>query len=136
MRVFVVVRGRVVSVRGRPFSYAACRFVRGPVVSYAGVSFSGVGGCLRTWAVLFVCGRSSSYVGGGMMVVVCRGRVGKRSLSGDVALPRWRRRSRTLTCVWAVGDGSGRWTKVLGGGRRWWAVGDVERLWRGGRRGG
>jgi hypothetical protein len=64
--VFVFVRGRVVSVRGRPFSYA-------------GVSLSGEGGCLRTWAVVFVRRRSSL---GLMMVVVCRGRVGRRSLSG------------------------------------------------------
>jgi hypothetical protein len=64
--VFVFVRGRVISVRGRPFSYA-------------GVSLSGEGGCLHTWAVVFVRRRSSL---GRMMVVVCRGRVGRRSLSG------------------------------------------------------
>jgi hypothetical protein len=71
--VFVFVRGRVVSVRGRPFSYVGVWF------SYAGVSLSGEGGCLRTWAVVFVRRRSSL---GRMMVVVCRGRVGRRSLSG------------------------------------------------------
>jgi hypothetical protein len=85
--VFVFVHGRVVSVCGQPFSYV-------------GVSLSGEGDCLRTWAVVFVRRLSSL---GLMMVVVCRGCVGRPFACADVGMG-------------AVGDGSGRWTEVLGGG--------------------
>jgi hypothetical protein len=50
-----------------------------------------------------------------------------------VALPRCRRHSCTLTAVWAVGNGSGRWTKVVDGGGHGRCGGAVT--W-GGRRGG
>jgi hypothetical protein len=46
-----------------------------------------------------------------------------------MALPHWRCRSHMLMWVWAVGDGSGQWTEVLGGGQRWCAMGNVEGLW-------
>jgi hypothetical protein len=61
--IFIFVHGHVVSVRGRPFSYAGMSF------SYMGLSFLGVGGCLLTWAVVFVHGWSSSYAGSCLWVI-------------------------------------------------------------------
>jgi hypothetical protein len=63
MQVFIVIHGRVVSVRGQPFLYAGVSFRMQvwAVVFERGWLSSYTGGCLHMWVVAF-----GSYDGGGV----------------------------------------------------------------------